>query len=110
MKDLKGQEWQTEAYWKLSENRRHAIDRAKMKAKHSDFWYKLQTLNDKIVVFRSMYYEKMTLNEKHFLIRKQKAVEREKEKKKQDKIDALKLKEEMDVMKLAIKSNIQDQL
>ena len=46
-------------YWALPENVRNAIDVAKMKSKHSAFYYRLQTLNDKIFIFRHMYYDKM---------------------------------------------------
>ena len=51
--------WKTKAYYKLPENVRNAIDIAKTKSKHSEFWYKLQTLNDKIYIYRSVYYSKM---------------------------------------------------
>ena len=33
--------WRNAAYWRLPENVRHAIDVAKMKSKHSEFWYRL---------------------------------------------------------------------
>ena len=46
-------------YWALPENVRSAIDIAKMKSKHSEFYYRLQTLNDKIFVFRHTYYNNM---------------------------------------------------
>ena len=58
--------WQTPAYHKLSENRQKAIDNANEKAKHSEFYYKLQNLNDKIVVFRSMFYDKVPKHEKFY--------------------------------------------
>jgi len=44
--------YKTKAYWQLPENVRNAIDVAKMKAKHSEFYYRLQKLSDKILVFR----------------------------------------------------------
>lgn len=44
--------WRSKQYWKLPENVRNAVDIAHMKQKHSQFWYKLQNLNDKIFVFR----------------------------------------------------------
>jgi len=55
----KGKYWRNKAYWRLPENVRHAIDVAKMKSKHSEFWYKLETLNDKIYIFRSIFYSRM---------------------------------------------------
>ena len=33
--------YKTKAYWQLPENVRNAIDVAKMKAKHSEFYYRL---------------------------------------------------------------------
>jgi hypothetical protein len=47
-----GENYKNEAYWRLPENVRHAVDIAKTKSKHSEFWYRLETLNDKIFVFR----------------------------------------------------------
>jgi hypothetical protein len=51
--------WRNAGYWRLPENVRHAVDVAKMKSKHSEFWYKLEILNDKIFIFRSMFYSRM---------------------------------------------------
>ena len=58
--------WQTKGYWNLPEKARKAIDQAKLKSKHSDFWYRLQNVNDKILVFKEIYYEKEPRFEKHF--------------------------------------------
>ena len=54
---------------------RKAIDVAKMKSKHSEFYYRLQTLNDKIFVFRNVYYDKMPNFQRVFLERKKKELE-----------------------------------
>lgn len=54
-----GYPWQNEKYWKLPENVRNAIDIAELKQKHTEFWRRLETLNDKIYVFRSVFYTKM---------------------------------------------------
>jgi hypothetical protein len=67
--------WKTKAYYNLPENVRNAIDIAKTKSKHSEFWYKLQTLNDKIFVYRSVYYSKMPAFQKAFIEKKQAALE-----------------------------------
>ena len=67
--------YRTESYWNLPENVRNAIDVAQMKAKHSDFYYRLQTLNDKILVFRSIFYNKMPHYQKVFLEKKRKELE-----------------------------------
>ena len=42
----------------MPENVRNAVDLAKIKSKHSEFWYRLETLNDKIFIFRSIFYSK----------------------------------------------------
>ena len=46
-----------------------------MKQKHSEFYYKLQTLNDKIYVFRTHFYTKMPAYQRAFLEKKQKKLE-----------------------------------
>lgn len=67
--------YKNKAYWNLPENVRNAIDLAKMKQKHSEFYYKLQTLNDKIYVFRTHFYTKMPAYQKAFIEKKQKKLE-----------------------------------
>ena len=62
--------YKNKAYWNLPENVRNAIDLAKMKQKHSEFYYKLQTLNDKIYVFRTHFYTKMPAYQRAFLEKK----------------------------------------
>ena len=59
-------DWKDEAYWRLPENVRHAIDGAKLKSKHSDFWYRLQTMNDKIFVYRTVFYGNMPSYQQQF--------------------------------------------
>ena len=51
--------WKNAAYWRLPENVRAAIDTAKLKEKHTDFWYRLETLNDRIHTYRQLFYAKM---------------------------------------------------
>jgi hypothetical protein len=70
----KDESYKTAHYWSLPENVRNAIDIAKMKSKHSEFFYKLQTLNDKIYVFRKIFYSKMPRHDKVFLQKKQEAL------------------------------------
>lgn len=50
----------------LPENVRMAIMLAEAKKKHSTFWYKLCSLNDKIRVFTSIFYNNRQLHEKLF--------------------------------------------
>jgi len=51
--------YKNKAYWSLPENVRKAIDTAKQRSQHSDFYYRLQNLNDKILIFRSIFYSKV---------------------------------------------------
>ena len=51
--------WKDRHYWALPENVRAAIDVANTKKKHSDFYYKLRLLNEKIHVFTDVFYNKM---------------------------------------------------
>ena len=51
--------WKNNAYWRLPENVRAAIDTAKLRSRHTDFWYRLEKLNDKIYVYRQLFYNKM---------------------------------------------------
>ena len=78
------QSYKNDEYWKLPENVRNAIDVAKMKAKHSQFYYRLQTLNDKIFVFRNIYYTKIPYYHRYFLERKKKELEERLLKQKQE--------------------------
>lgn len=71
----RGHYWQNENYWKLPENVRNAIDLANIKSKHTSFWYRLQTLNDKIFVFRSVFYGRMPSYQKAFYLKKQRELE-----------------------------------
>ena len=66
----RGHYWQNDKYWKLPENVRNAIDLANIKSKHTAFWYRLQTLNDKIFVFRSVFYGRMPSYQKAFYLKK----------------------------------------
>ena len=50
--------YKNEAYWALPENVRQAIDTAKKKSKHSDFYNRLRSLNDKIGVYKKIFYTK----------------------------------------------------
>lgn len=69
------QSYKNQAYWALPPNVRNAIDLAKMKSQHSAFYYRLQTLNDKIFVFRSIFYSKMPSFQRTFLQKKQRELE-----------------------------------
>lgn len=62
--------WKNKEYYRLPENVRNAIDIAEMKQKHTSFFNKLQTLNDKILVFRSVFYNRMPEYQRIFMEKK----------------------------------------
>ena len=68
--DKRDNSYKDATYWALPDNVRTAIDVAKSKAKHSEFYYRLQTLNDKIFVFQHVYYNKMPSFQRAFFERK----------------------------------------
>ena len=67
--------WKNKQYWLLPESVRKAIDIAQKKQRHSDFYYRLETLNDKIYIFRSIYYTNMPSFQRAFMEKKRKALE-----------------------------------
>lgn len=46
-------------YMKLPENVRAAIELSREKAKHSQFYYRLRGLNERIKIYKSNFYDKM---------------------------------------------------
>ena len=52
-------DWRNKDYWKLPEHVRNAIDTANIKSRHSQFYNRLQNLNDKIYVFRDVFYTRI---------------------------------------------------
>ena len=74
--------WKNEQYWALPENVRAAIDVAKMKKKHSDFYYKLRLLNDKINIYTSIFYSKVPNYQKKWYEVKKKILEEKLQKQK----------------------------
>mmetsp|Transcript_39262 Transcript_39262/g.59922 ORF Transcript_39262/g.59922 Transcript_39262/m.59922 type:complete len:194 (+) Transcript_39262:352-933(+) len=71
----KDETYKNQAYWTLPENVRKAIDVAKQKSQHSDFYYRLQNLNDKIFVFRTIFYNRIPNFQKTFNEKKKKEQE-----------------------------------
>ena len=67
--------YKNSAYWALPENVRHAIDCARKKSKHSDFYNRLRSLNDKIGVYKKVFYTKTPKYEKVFMERKRQRLE-----------------------------------
>ena len=68
--DDKHAPWKTKTYWALPENVRNAIDVAKKKSMHSEFWYKLENLNDKLMIFKMLFYSKMHHHQRVFYEKK----------------------------------------
>lgn len=56
---------------------RNAIDLANMKSKHTQFWHRLEALNDKIFVFRDVFYGKVPTYQRLFYEKKRKQLEME---------------------------------
>lgn len=57
--DKTQQTWKyNESYLALPENVRAAIDLSREKSKHSEFYYKLRGLNDRIKIYKSNFYDK----------------------------------------------------
>ena len=48
-----------QAYYSLPDNVRHAIENSKIKAKHSEFYYRLKGLNEKISTYKHFFYDKV---------------------------------------------------
>jgi hypothetical protein len=62
--------WQTEQFYALPENVQNAINNAKLKKKHTDFYYRLRLLNDKIHVFTKIFYNRVPLYQKKWYEKK----------------------------------------
>ena len=73
---------------------------AEMKQKHTSFWYKLQTLNDKIFVYRSVFYNRMPEHQRIFMEKKRQRLE---EKLRRQKIE---FEKEMNMMNKKIKKKM----
>ena len=59
--------YRTEKFWKLPENVRNAIELSKRKESHSDFYSALSTLNERILIFRILFYQKKPTQEEQYL-------------------------------------------
>lgn len=70
LSDGKKIHWRNDAYWRLPENVRNAIDLANMKSKHTQFWHRLEALNDKIFVFRDVFYGRVPAYQRAFYEKK----------------------------------------
>ena len=59
----------------MPEHVRKAIDAANLKSRNSQFYHKLSTLNDKIYVFRDVFYTRIPTYQKNFLEKKKQDLE-----------------------------------
>ena len=73
--NAQGEEYKNKSYWSLPENVRHAIDLSKKKSKHSDFYSKLTSLNDKIGVYKKIFYNNAPKFEQHYNEKKRERLE-----------------------------------
>jgi hypothetical protein len=69
------QNYKNKAYWALPENVRHAIDLSKKKSRHSDFYNRMAAVNEKIAVYKMIFYSAAPSYEKQFLENKRKRME-----------------------------------
>jgi hypothetical protein len=54
-------------YHSLPANVRHAIDVGKQKAKHSEFYYRLKGLNERIYTYKHIFYGKIPAYQKNYM-------------------------------------------
>ena len=67
------QTWRKDPYYKkLPTNVRQAIKWSTMKAKHSEFYYKLQNLNERIGIYKELFSSKTPGFQTDFLQRRKK--------------------------------------
>jgi len=71
-----------------------------MKKKHSDFYYRLRLLNDKIHVFTSIFYDRVPAYQKKWFEKKRKELEEKLEKEK------IEFEEELKLMELKLKKKM----
>ena len=77
-------DWQDEAYWRLPEKVRQAIDGAKQKSAHSEFYYRLQLMNDKVFVYKQCYTNQLPKFEKTYQKKKREEMKKIRKKKRQE--------------------------
>ena len=54
-------------YNSLPANVRHAIDVGKQKAKHSEFYYRLKGLNERIYTYKGIFYDKVPAYQRSYM-------------------------------------------
>ena len=59
-----------EKFYSLPDNVQKAILTGMEKSKHSDFYYKLQHLNEKIVLYKKLFYGKIPSYQKSYMAKK----------------------------------------
>lgn len=57
-------------FYNLPRNVRDAIENGKQKAKHSDFYYRLKNLNEKISIYKKIFYGKVPQYQKTYMLKK----------------------------------------
>ena len=56
-------------YDALPKNVQHAIDVSREKAKHSEFYYRLKGLNEKIYTYKQIFYDKIPAHQKRYMMK-----------------------------------------
>lgn len=54
-------------YDSLPANVKHAIDVSRDKAKHSEFYYRLKGLNERIYTYKQIFYDKMPKHQRIYM-------------------------------------------
>lgn len=93
-----GLDYQDEAYWKLPENVRHAVDLSKRKSKRSDFCKQLTVLNGKVDLYKALFYSKVPVFEETYQERQRKKKLEIKQKMKNDLERMLKIESEKSLL------------
>ena len=56
--ELRDMSYRNESYWALPESVREIVDQSKRKNAHSEFYHALKKLNERILIFRIVFYTK----------------------------------------------------
>ena len=56
--ELRDMSYRNESYWALPEPVREIVDQSKRKNAHSEFYHALKKLNERILIFRIVFYTK----------------------------------------------------
>jgi len=72
---LRDMSYRNESYWALPEPVREIVDQSKRKNAHSEFYHALKKLNERILIFRIVFYTKKPKFETEWLEAKKKKLQ-----------------------------------